>query len=66
MDFLTAKEKADEWNISLRRVQLFCEQNRIEGVQRLGKIWVIPKNAERPCDKRYSVNKQKRGMCDEK
>jgi len=59
MDFVTAKEKAVEWNISLRRVQLFCEQNRIEGVQRLGKIWIIPKTAKRPCDKRYSVNKQK-------
>lgn len=58
MDFVTAKEKAAEWNISLRRVQAFCEQDRIEGVQRLGKIWIIPKNAKRPADMRYSGNKQ--------
>ena len=61
MDFVTAKEKATEWNISLRRVQGFCEQGRIEGVQRLGKVWVIPQNARRPTDLRYSINRQKEG-----
>lgn len=61
MDFVTAKEKAAEWNISLRRVQLFCEQGRIEGVQRLGKVWVIPKDAKRPSDRRYTINKQHEG-----
>ena len=65
MDFVTAKEKAIEWNISLRRVQVFCEQGRIEGVRRLGKIWIIPMDAERPCDKRYKANKQKGGGHDE-
>ena len=66
MDFVTAKEKAAEWNISLRRVQLFCEQGRIEGVQRLGKVWVIPKDAKRPSDLRYTANKRKeRGGQDE-
>ena len=32
VDFVTAKEKALEWNISLRRVQTYCEQNRINGI----------------------------------
>ncbi len=62
MDFVTAKEKAAEWNISLRRVQLFCEQGRIKGVQRLGKVWVIPKEAERPLDKRYAENRDDKGV----
>ena len=54
MDYVTAKEKSEEWSISLRRVQLFCEQGRIEGVSRMGKIWIIPKDAKRPTDLRYS------------
>jgi len=58
MEFVSAKEKAKEWSISLRRVQKFCEQGRIDGVQRLGKIWLIPKDAPRPADLRYSANKQ--------
>jgi hypothetical protein len=58
MEFVSAKDKAEEWQISLRRVQKFCEQGRIGGVQRLGKIWLIPKDAERPVDLRYSNNKR--------
>lgn len=58
MDFVSAKEKSDEWGISLRRVQKLCEESRIEGVQRLGKVWLIPKKAGRPADLRYSANKQ--------
>lgn len=58
MEFVSAKEKSEEWGISLRRVQKFCEQGRVHGVQRLGKIWLIPKEAERPADLRYSANKQ--------
>lgn len=57
MEYVSAKEKAEEWDLSLRRVQKFCEQGRIEGVRRLGKIWLIPKDAERPIDLRYSANK---------
>lgn len=57
MDYVTAKEKANEWGISLRRVQLFCEQGRIPGVTHMGKMWIIPKDAERPSDKRYKENK---------
>ena len=58
MEFVSAKDKAEEWQISLRRVQKFCEHGRIDGIQRLGKIWLIPKNAERPADLRYSDNKR--------
>lgn len=59
MDFVTAKEKAEEWNISLRRVQLFCEQGRIVGIHRFGKVWAIPREAKRPYDRRYTTNKGK-------
>jgi len=59
MDYVTAKEKSEEWGISLRRVQVFCEEGRIERVSRMGKIWIIPKDAEKPADKRYKENKQK-------
>ena len=67
MEFVSAKEKAEEWGISIRRVQIFCEQGRIEGVQRLGKIWVIPKSASRPADLRYSENKkgERNGECEQ-
>ena len=43
---------AEKWNISLRRVQVLCEQGRIKGAVRLGWAWAIPKDAEKPMDLR--------------
>ena len=58
MDFITTKQAAALWNISQRRVSLLCEQSRIPGVQKVGIFWLIPKNADRPADLRYSGNRQ--------
>lgn len=52
MKYITASEAADKWNISQRRVQILCNQGRIEGVFKLGDAWAIPKEAEKPSDKR--------------
>ena len=52
MEYMTAKEAAGKWGISERRVQVLCEQKRIEGIQRLGKAWAIPKEAKKPFDAR--------------
>ena len=52
MDYITAKEAGKAWGISERRVQVLCEQGRIVGVQKLGKSWAIPKDAEKPLDAR--------------
>lgn len=58
MKYITASEAADKWNISQRRVQILCNQGRIEGVFKLGDAWAIPKEAKKPTDKRRksSVN----------
>jgi len=58
MEYITAKETAQKWDISERRVQVLCEQKRIKGIQRLGKAWAIPIDAEKPCDKRKNENKE--------
>jgi len=52
MEYITAKEAANKWGISERRVQILCEQCRIVGIQRFGKAWAIPVDAEKPTDKR--------------
>ena len=52
MEYITAKQASIKWGISERRVQILCAQGRIKGVQRLGKAWAIPQNAEKPIDKR--------------
>lgn len=52
MEFLSVKEVAIKWSKSERWVQKLCEEERIEGVQRFGRSWMIPKNAKKPTDLR--------------
>ena len=60
MDYMNAKEAADKWGLSVRRVQVLCEQGRVDGVERLGNVWLISKSAEKPLDGRArEVKKQK-------
>lgn len=51
-DYMTVQETAKLWEISERQVQKLCKANRIEGVIHLSRIWLIPRNAEKPKDMR--------------
>ena len=52
LSFISAKEAAEKWNISQRRVAILCSENRIDGAMMVGNMWIIPANAEKPVDKR--------------
>lgn len=52
MEYITAKEAAEKWGISQRRVQVLCEQDRVDGAKRHGWAWAIPKDAPKPADAR--------------
>lgn len=52
MAYISAKEAAEKWGISRRRVQLLCGQGRIDGAFQIGRVWVIPRNAAKPKDER--------------
>ncbi|WP_425059023.1 hypothetical protein SCACP_36720 [Sporomusa carbonis] len=52
MEYMTAKEAAQKWNVTVRRVQVLCVQGRIQGAARLGNMWVLPIGAKKPEDKR--------------
>ena len=52
MDYLTVRQTAEKWNLSVRMVQQFCSQGRIPGAQKFGKSWAIPADAEKPKDPR--------------
>lgn len=55
--YVTAKDMAEKWGISLRRVQLLCSEGRIKGVSRLGNTWAIPADAKKPEDGRFTTGK---------
>ena len=50
--YISAKEAAEKWNISQRRVAVLCAEKRIEGAMMVGNVWIIPSEAEKPVDKR--------------
>ena len=52
MDYISAQEVAKIWGISERRVQKLCEENRIPGVIKFSRMWLIPKDAKKPIDGR--------------
>jgi DNA adenine methylase len=52
MEFMTAKEASELWGISQRRVAILCSENRIDGAEMLGKMWLIPNTATKPDDAR--------------
>ena len=64
MEYLSAKEVAEKWKISRRRVQILCEQGRIEGAFKISNVWVIPKDAEKPADRRKAKKKTANGKVD--
>lgn len=60
MEYMSCPEAAKKWGISERRVQVLCRENRIPGVSKLGYMWLIPKDAEKPTDKR--MNKEEKTL----
>ena len=58
MEFMTASEASKLWNISQRRVQILCSEGRIPGVFKLGEAWAIPKDVEKPTDKRKKMESE--------
>ena len=58
MDFISVQEAASKWDISERRIQKLCEENRISGVVRFGRMWLIPKDVSKPEDARRKENKK--------
>lgn len=57
MEFMTIKEVAEKWNLSVRRVQTICNEGKIEGAMKFGNTWAIPKDAVKPVDKRIKSGK---------
>lgn len=53
MDYISTKQAADKWGISQRRVRILCEEGKIQGVLKTGKIYSIPEDAKKPSDNRF-------------
>ena len=52
MNYMTAKEAADLWGISQRRVAILCSDGRVPNAEMLSNMWLIPKDSQKPDDGR--------------
>lgn len=62
MEFMSAREAADKWGISQRRVAVLCSEQRIAEATMVGNIWIIPVTAKKPTDARstrYNKSEEK-------
>ena len=57
MDYMTLKEASQKWNVTPRQINYLCAAGRIPGAVKMATIWLIPKNAEKPVDRRRKENK---------
>ena len=59
--YLSAK-----WGVSGSRVHKLCQAGRIPGLERFGRSWVIPADAEKPGDPRRQKSAAKEAANHEK
>ena len=52
MDYITVKEASKKWGVTPRRVDYYCAGGRILGAVKMAGVWLMPKGAEKPVDKR--------------
>lgn len=60
MDYMLVSEASKKWGISSRRIQILCNEGRVTGADRLGTMWVIPKDTEKPIDARIKSGKYRK------
>lgn len=58
MDYMTLKQASEKWGITPRQINYLCAARRIPGAMKMATIWLIPKDAEKPADARYKVNRK--------
>ena len=46
--YMTIKEASERWGVSIRYVNLLCHNGKLVGAQKLGTIWAIPVDQEKP------------------
>jgi len=58
VDYMSVRQAAEKWGVSIRQVQALLRNNRVEGAVHFDNhAWSIPADAEKPGDPRYQKRK---------
>lgn len=63
MEYISISQAAEKWGITPRRIQVLCKQERIPGATRIGFVWAIPADAEKPKDARIKSGRYMKSKC---
>ena len=58
MDYMTLREASEKWGVSSRQINYYCVEGRIPGAVKMAGVWLLPKAADKPVDKRRKQNKR--------
>ena len=61
MDYMTLKEASEKWGVTPRRVNYYCVGGRIPGAVKMSGVWLIPKRADKPIDRRRKKSGDEHG-----
>lgn len=64
MNFVTPKDEAKELGLTQRRDEILCDKDHIPEAYRLGRVWAIPIDAEKPIDDVQKRRKRRTGGYD--
>ena len=59
LEWITPLQASEKWGITERQVQAMCKSGKIDGALRVSKVWLIPKDVQRPVDGRTKAAKAK-------
>ena len=59
--YITVSEIAKKWKVNPRKIQVMCLKGKIQGAEKIGNMWMIPAETERPVDKRVKSGKYIKG-----
>lgn len=60
MDYMTLKKAGEKWGVTPRWINYYCSAGRIVGAEKVGTVWLIPKEAEKPIDGRTKQGRIKK------
>ena len=60
LNLMTSQQAAEKWGITDRQVQSLCLQGKIQGATKLGRAWLISKDAPKPIDGRTKAGKEQK------
>lgn len=60
MDYMTLKEAGKKWGVTPRWINYYCSAGRIPSAIKMGTVWLIPKLAQKPVDRRTKQGKEQK------